>query len=360
MPQASGFATPAAMESHGGYNRSSRVQAAGLSPAIPLFERAARTAPLPAERQSIVIADYGSSQGHNSLAPINSAIEILRERLGPDRVVSVIHTDLPDNDFCALFQTLNTDPASYLSTHRNVFASAVGRSYFEQILPSASVTLGWSSWAIQWLSRVPCVIPDQVQVAFSHDSAARAAFYGQANEDWRAFLAARAKELVPGGKLTIITMAVDDEGNFGYAPLVHAIYASLLDLVEQGFVKVEEARRMAIPTVGRSRANFLSPFDANGQFAGVGVDELEIFYGEDHIWSDYEQHRDPQLFAAQWAAFARASVFPTLAGNLSGGHSDSRAAEFCQRLESGTAARLRPDPQRMLIPLAKMLLTKRA
>ena len=37
------FIRPAPMEGHGVYNRSSRVQAAGLSPAVPLLEQAART-----------------------------------------------------------------------------------------------------------------------------------------------------------------------------------------------------------------------------------------------------------------------------------------------------------------------------
>jgi hypothetical protein len=72
------------MEGHGVYNRSSRVQAAGLSPAVPLFEHAARTVDLPVTPQPIVIADYGSSQGHNSRGPLAVAISVLRERVGSE------------------------------------------------------------------------------------------------------------------------------------------------------------------------------------------------------------------------------------------------------------------------------------
>jgi hypothetical protein len=345
------------MEGSGAYNRSSRVQAAGLSPAIPLLQRAAQTAALSAALQPIIIADYGSSQGRNSLAPINAAIEALRQRIGSDRPISVIHTDLPQNDFSALFRTLNTDPNSYLIKQSTVFASAVGRSYFEQILPPASVTLGWSSWAIQWLSRVPAVIPDQVQVAFSRDPAARAAYSAQATEDWQNFLTARAVELIPGGKLAIVTMSVDEDGNFGYAPLVRAIYAALLELVDGGFLTSDEGRHMAIPTVARSRADFLAPFEKDGCFAGLCVEELETFYGEDGIWLDYERQRNVSQFAAQWAAFSRASVFPTLAGNLETG-GRPRAVDFFDRLEAGTATRLAAAPERMLIPLVKILLAK--
>ena len=48
----------------------------------------------------------------------------------------VVHTDVPDNDFTAMFRTLADDPDSYLKKDAATFASAVGRSFYEQILPS--------------------------------------------------------------------------------------------------------------------------------------------------------------------------------------------------------------------------------
>ncbi len=113
--------TPAPMEGHGGYNRSSSVQAAGSSPALPLFEHAAAAVPLPRSSEAIVIADYGSSEGHNSLGPLAAAIRVLRGRIGPERAISVVHTDLPGNDFSALFQTLDSDPGSYLRDDAALF-----------------------------------------------------------------------------------------------------------------------------------------------------------------------------------------------------------------------------------------------
>jgi hypothetical protein len=181
-------AAPSPMEGHGAYNRSSRVQAAGLAAAIPLFRQAAETVPLAPAPEPVVIADYGCSEGHNSLIPMREAIAALRQRIGASRTISVVHTDLPSNDFSALFEALESDPDSYLRGEEATFASAVGRSFYRQLLPSGSVTLGWSSWSVQWLSRTPAVIPDQVQVAYSHDANACAAFARQAAEDWRAFL----------------------------------------------------------------------------------------------------------------------------------------------------------------------------
>ena len=115
---------------------------------------------------------------------------------------------------------------------------------------------------------------------------------------------------------------------------------------------------MVIPTVARSRADFLAPFGADGRFGSLRLQELDIFLGEDHFWSDFERDGDAQKFAARWAAFSRASVFPTLAGSLDGGRNDSRAAQFIECLESGTTMRLAANPERMLIPLGKVLLAK--
>jgi hypothetical protein len=358
MTDSATFPTSAPMEGHGVYNRSSRVQAAGLSPAVPLLEQAARAVPLSEGPEPVVIVDYGSSEGHNSLFPLVVAISVLRERLGPERAISVVHTDLPDNDFTALFRTLAADPNSYLRGDPEVFTSAVGRSFYEQILPAGSVTLAWSSWAVQWLSRLPALIPDQVQVAYSGDPAARAAFAGQAAADWRAFLVHRGSELRPGGRLVVLTMCVDEAGNFGYRSLLEAMYAALIDLVEEGLVHRDEAQRMAIPTVGRSDADLRAPFAETGSFSGLSIEQIEVFLGEDRIWAQFEGDADAHAFGARWAAFSRASVFPTLAAGLEGGRDDPRAARFIDRLEAHLTARLAAAPERMLIPLGKMLLVK--
>jgi hypothetical protein len=188
---------PAPMEGHGAYNRSSRVQAAGSSPAVPLLEEAARKVPLATAPEPVVIADYGSSEGRNSLVPLSVAIAIVRERIGQERGIAVVHTDLPGNDFGALFQTLASDPDSYLRDDPRVFPSAIGRSFYEQILPDSSVSLGWSSWAVQWLSRVPALIPDHVQVAYSQDAETKSVFSLQAARDWELFLRYRAAEIRP-------------------------------------------------------------------------------------------------------------------------------------------------------------------
>ncbi len=345
---------PAPMEGAGAYNRNSRVQAAGLLPAVDLLRNAAARIALAAS--PVTIADYGASEGHNSMLPIGAAVAVLRERLPRGAPIGVVHTDLPDNDFSGLFRTIATDPDSYLRDDAAIFPSAVGRSFYGQILPPASVDLGWSSWAVQWLSRVPAEVPDQVQVAFSRDPAARAAYAGQAAADWRAFLAARSRELRGGGRLVVLTMATDDSGDFGYRPLVEAMFSALEELVGDRFMSADELMRMAIPTYGRTRAEFSAPFAA-GDFEGLTLELFEIFDAEDRIFEDFRKDGDAKAFADRWAAFTRASTFPTLASALEGG-GGRRTREFMDRAEAAITARLAAKPQRMRIPLAKMVLAR--
>jgi hypothetical protein len=95
MPESSIVVRPQPMNS-ASYTASSRLQAAGLRPAMAIFEEAAAVVPLPRAPQPIVIADYGAATGHNSLLPICAAIDVLRKRTRPEHSILVIHTDVPE------------------------------------------------------------------------------------------------------------------------------------------------------------------------------------------------------------------------------------------------------------------------
>jgi hypothetical protein len=358
MPESSVVVQPEPMES-GSYTANSRLQASGLRPAITLFEQAAGAVPIPRSPRPIVIADYGASTGHNSLLPIGAAIAVLRKRTRTEHSILVTHTDVPDNDFTALFRTLSDDPDTYLKKDHASFASAVGRSFYSQILPSNSVNLGWSSWAIQWLSRVPGPVPDHVQVAYSRDEEVRTAYARQAAHDWHEFIAFRGRELCPGGRLVVMTMAIGEDGEFGYRPLLTAVMETLAEFVGKGLVTADERRAMSIPTVGRRARDFLSPFAPSGTFEKLSIAHLEVFDAEDRFYDQYRVDKNAGSFGARWAAFARASVFPTLAAALAGGHQDDRRGHFVDELEAGIATRLTAEPQRMQIPLAQVVIEKK-
>jgi hypothetical protein len=85
----------AVMEGKGAYNKHAKLPADGAALALPLLEKAIREVELGSSDEPIVIADYGSSQGKNSLAPMQFAITGLRKRIRPNRAISVFHIDQP-------------------------------------------------------------------------------------------------------------------------------------------------------------------------------------------------------------------------------------------------------------------------
>lgn len=358
MRESSIVVRPQPMES-ASYTASSRLQASGLSSGITLFEQAAHAVPIPKAPQPIAIADYGAATGYNSLLPIGAAIGALRTRTRPDHAILVAHTDLPGNDFTALFTTVTEDPDSYLAKDSATYASAVGRSFYQQILPSESIALGWSSWATHWLSRVPAPIGDHIHIAHSADGNARRAYAHQAALDWNDFVAFRGRELAPGGRLVVLTLAVDAQGQPGFSGLMDALLVSLHRLVEDGMLGAEEVGRMAIPTVGRTEKDFLAPFAPSGRFEGLSVEQVELFDAEDLFWSRYLSDGDGGRLGAAWARFARAAIFPTLTTALDGGPADPRSAAFADALEAQVATHLAAAPQPMTVPLATVVLVKR-
>jgi hypothetical protein len=193
------------MEGRGLYNANSALQASGGTIGLPLLKEAAAEIAIGDDERPIVLADYGSSEGRNSLVPMRAAIHVLRERFGSDRAIVVTHTDLPANDFSNLFEVVDNSAESYAQDDRNVFPSAVGRSFFCALLPPAHVDLGWSSYAAQWLSRTPALNPGHI-FSRSAEGNIGEVFARQAKEDWETFLALRSIEMRAGGLVVVVRL----------------------------------------------------------------------------------------------------------------------------------------------------------
>jgi hypothetical protein len=202
-------------------------------------------------------------------------------------------------------------------------------------------------------------VHDHVHIAHSNDATARAAYAEQAALDWLNFVAFRGRELAPGGRLVVMTMGLDEDGTPGFATLLDAMLAALREQVRDGLLRQEETRRMTIPTCARGEKDFRAPFAPSGRFEGLTIDHLEMFSAEDRFWARFQVDRDTEAFGAQWAAFARAALFPALVCGLDDGAHDARAGEFVDQLERAVAAQLSTAPEPMRIPLALVELVKR-
>jgi hypothetical protein len=353
------IAPSGAMEGGGAYNRHASLPARGGAFAVSHLENAAREVQLDGTGGPIVIADYGSSQGRNSFAPMRAAIAGLRVRAGEDRPILVYHEDLPANDFNALFEALANDPQSYASDLPNVFPCAIGRSFYEQVLPSDHVHIGWCCYAAMWISRIPAQIPGHFY-ALATAGEARAAFLEQGASDWREFLSLRAEELKAGGRLIIVVPGASDDGTSAFQDIMDRANATLADMVDEGAIKTAERERMALGVWPRRRRDLLEPFGAGGEFRELTVQHCETNTLEDSAWADFERDGDKDALAGKHALFFRTIFAPTLAGALERGDDAERRLAFLARLESGLKRRLADQPQPIRSRVETIVLAKRA
>jgi hypothetical protein len=347
------------MEGEGAYNKNARLPAEGAALALPLLEKAVRSIPLDPEDQRVVLADYGSSQGKNSLAPMGLAIKYLHSRLGPDRSIFVYHIDQASNDFNSLFGVLDVDPDSYARDAADVFPCAVGRTFYSQVLPADYVHLGWSSYAAVWLSRIPGVIPGHF-IALRSTGTVHAAFASQAARDWEAFLTLRAVELRPGGRLVVVLPALDESGSSGFEGLMDHANGVLAEMVQEGQIRAQERARMVLGSYPRRNSELLAPFATDGQFQQLVVEDCALSVLQDAAWAAYQQDRDQEALAAKQARFFRSVFVPSLASALAGegdGDAASRHA-FAQQLEERLRHRLARQPTAMQSFVGTIVLVK--
>jgi hypothetical protein len=344
------------MEGGGSYNRHARIPAGGGSLALPFLELAVRNITLDGGDQPVVIADYGSSQGKNSLAPMRAAIKALRTRVGPNRPISVVHVDQAANDFNTLFDVLHRDPERYSVDDPNVFPSAIGRSFYQRVFPSEHVHLGWSSYAAVWLSRIPMPIPGHFMPLASTGDV-RKAYERQAADDWKLFLSLRSSELRAGGRLVVVLPGIGDEGLTGFEPLFRCANSALAEMVAEGTITHDECAGMVLGSCPRRKCELLAPFNADGQFIGLTVEHCELSGLPDAAWTDYERDANEELLARRHAGFFRSIFVPSLASALS--DSGKRQA-FADAMDQKLMRRMVDQPAPFHSFVQTMILAKKS
>ncbi len=335
----------AIMSGHGYYNRHSVLQAAAVELGLDTLREAAADVPIPVPPQPLIVADYGCAHGQNSLAPMGVAITALRTRT--DLPVTVIHTDLPGNDFSAVFESIATDPRSYTKVDGNAYGLAAGHSFYDTVLPPASAVLGWSSTTTHWLSRVPGPVPGHLTAQSTHDDHVRALFAEQAAADWHGFLAARATEIAPGGRLVMVEPCAHPDGHLGSEPMMELMNEVMHELVAEGLATPEGAAEATLPMWMRSPDEYEQPIAAHPDLELVSGQVVEGL--KSPLWDAFEHDGDAPRYAEQSVATMRAWSESMLAAGL-----DDPAVldEFYRRCqERGTA-----DPERLHVQIFHVVL----
>jgi len=208
----SAHSTTTGMIGGGFYNANSATQWKAIEAVLPFVDEAANTLPATSftnDNGPVCLADFGCSEGLNSIAVMQRALAGLLPRT--DRPIQTIHADLPTNDFSKLFVNLRPAGRRAFDSAR-VYSAAVGGSMYDQLLPDRSVHLATTFNAIGFLSQRPIealpgyIFPNGPSAERANDFVSaenRHAFAEQAKHDVADFLQARARELVPGGKLLV-------------------------------------------------------------------------------------------------------------------------------------------------------------
>ncbi|KAE8351299.1 S-adenosyl-L-methionine-dependent methyltransferase [Aspergillus coremiiformis] len=178
--------TQTAMRGAGVYNKNSQFQGRAVEPCLKFL-------PVTTSQTGshVTIADYGCSEGSNSLF----FLQKLLPSLSFHKTATVVFNDTPWNDFNSLSSALYATTLMTANPEApQVLPLMAPKSYYEQVLPEGSLDIGISTTSLNWL---PCLQTvrqtplDETQLSVA------------AMDDLTCFLRNRHVELRSGGMLLL-------------------------------------------------------------------------------------------------------------------------------------------------------------
>ena len=150
-----------------------------------------------------------------------------------------------------------------------MFVQACGQGFHEQCYPSGTVDLAMSFTAMHWLSASPGSLAGNADCMHAAQCGAgeAAAEQAQAARDWRAIVAARAKELRPGGSFVAANFCVSSEGHFlGSTEVGVSMWESFAKcwrrLHDEGVIDGAELKAVSFPSYYRSKREMCDGVEA--------------------------------------------------------------------------------------------------
>ncbi len=305
-------ATTTGMTGGGFYNQNSTPQWDATAAVLDYLEAAADALPLQG-RGPVCLADFGCSEGRNSIAALSRPVSRLVQRT--DRPIQTIHSDLPTNDFSSLLRSLRPEGHSVFG-EPNVYSSVVGGSMYDQLLPDRSLHMATTFNAIGFLSRKPIATlpgyifpngPSAIRNNGFVSEEDQAAFSKLARQDIATFLKARAKELVPGGKLLLQVFGANET-----ASTCDGIYDLLNDavlcFVEDGSISQDVYEAYYQPVYMRTLEELTAPVSdpALGAAGLFQIDHATSYEIPVSFNERFSADADLQTYARDYVNFFRA------------------------------------------------------
>ncbi|MCA8879855.1 MAG: hypothetical protein KDA73_07835 [Rhodobacteraceae bacterium] len=300
------------MVGHGFYDENSAPQWSATETVLPWLEDAAASIADAGQSQPIGIADFGCSEGANSIRVIERAVSTLRSHtVAP---ILTVQSDLPTNDFSNLIKSLRPEEMSVFG--EQVYSALVGGSMFGQLLPPRSIHLATTFNAIGFLSRRPVdrlpgyILPNgpskQNGVGKVVD-AERKAFAEQAAHDLETFLRVRAAELVPGGKLLVQVFGASEEARTCDG-IYDVLNDAVLEAVADGVIDRAEYATYYQPVYFRTVEDLTAPVvGASAPLSGLFVLDRAMHYETPVSFVEaFRSDHDAGAYAKRYTDFFRA------------------------------------------------------
>jgi hypothetical protein len=338
------------MRGGGYYSAHCPAQGLIIDRALPLVLEALDALDPASSGSVFAIADFGAADGGTSIGMLRTLLSELRTR-APRLPIVLTHTDLPYNDFSTLFKLVHGllpgRERDGLGDFGGVFSFASGTSFYQQIFPDASLSLGFSASAMHWLSRLPTTLADHVHSVTAR-GVERDAFAAQAAEDWETILLHRARELVPGGQLVLVNFCIDEAGRYTGATGERNMFATLArhwrNLYEDGSITSEELHRGTFMQYHRSIPEFRAPFDDPASAVRRAGLVLEHCSSALTLAPQYTEGQDVMIFARGFASSLRAFSESTFLGALEPGRPLAERQAILDRFYAAFATEITEAP----------------
>ncbi|MTH95163.1 hypothetical protein [Roseibium sp. RKSG952] len=306
-------ATTTGMIGAGFYDENSAPQWSAIAAVLPWIDQAVATMDLKASGGPVSIADYGCSEGGNSLKVMAHALKALRRHSQAD--VRRLFSDLPTNDYTSLLKALGTEGGQN-SGDPSVFSAIVPGSMYSQLCPAGSLDFASTFNAIGFLSRRPLaqledyLLPNGPSKIRNHGFVSeedRKTFARQAEADVTSFLKARAAELKPRGKLLMQVFGAGK--SFRTCDGIYDLLNdAVLDFVQAGDIRQDTYAAYYQPVYFRTVDELIAPLTNNsdGLAALYELERSELYEVPVPFVEAYKETDDLETYSEAYVRFFRA------------------------------------------------------
>lgn len=298
------------------------------------------------------MADFGAADGGTSIDLVRRIIGEVRVR-APGRPICMTYTDLPRNDYSALFNLVHggrSDVVSYLDEHDDVFVFASGTSFYLPIFPAATLDFGFSATAMHWTSGVHGSISNHVHAVGARGEELET-FRRFALGDWDTILLARARELKPGARLVMSNFCIDEQGrylgNTGGVNMFDTFDKLWRRLVEEGAITQAEYVNTVFPQYYKTVEEYCRPLTdpASPVYqAGLRLESAETRVVACPYAAKFAEDGDVERFAVSYVPTLRTWSETVFFGSLDSSRPHDERRDIVERFYRSYVDLVRDDP----------------